>query len=117
MEHQLVPIGILEEGQVADARIARLTVELDTLRLEGSPRSGDVGNADRDAAQAGRERLTCTGRIEDVQRDLSTAKFHVVRPFGLELEADRLCVELLRPLDVLRQKRDEVELLDRDFGG
>src|SRR5436853_4561202 len=76
VQHQRVSVGVVEEGQVADARVDRLAGELDALRLEGCACSGDVGDAQREAAEAGGERLTLACGIEDVERHLAGAELH-----------------------------------------
>ena len=50
MQHDLVPVGIGEEGHVADARVEDVAVELDALLLELAPRFRDVRDAEREAA-------------------------------------------------------------------
>ncbi len=67
-------------------------------------------------AGLGRERLSDARRIEDVERHLAARELHVALALGLDLEAERLRVEALRPRDVLRQERDEVDLLDLHQG-
>ena len=45
-----------------------------------------------------------------------TAKLHVALALGLDLEAEHLRVEVLRPRDVLREEGDEVDALDLHHG-
>jgi hypothetical protein len=64
-------VGIAEEGDVTDAGVEALAVELDALGLELSPSGGDVRHAKRLTCRAGRERLADACRIEDVERHLA----------------------------------------------
>src|SRR5262249_10917500 len=71
VQHELVAVGVLEEGEVADPGVDDGAVELHAFRLELRSRGGDVGNADRDPGGARRELLSRACRIEDVERDLT----------------------------------------------
>src|SRR5205823_14430229 len=48
MQHQRVPVWVLENGHVADAAVHRLAEELDPLRLEPSARLVDAIDVERD---------------------------------------------------------------------
>src|SRR5918995_2903202 len=117
MEHQRIAVGILEPCLPADARRDRLAVEHDPLRLELGARGIHVGNAKRQARGRRRELLADARRVEDVERHLSATKLHVALALGLDLEPERLGVELLRPLDVSCQNGHEVDALDVDQRG
>src|SRR5438067_2792613 len=112
MQKQRVAVGILEERHAADARLDRLAVELHAFRLELGARGVDVGHAQREPGRRRRELLADARRIEDVERHLAAAELHVALSLGLDLEAERFCVERLGALDVLGQDRDEVRALD-----
>ena len=45
VQHQRVPVRILEERHVADAGVDGLAVELDALGLELRAGGGDIGDA------------------------------------------------------------------------
>src|ERR671937_553720 len=103
MQHQMVPVRILEKSEVADAGVDDLPVELHALRLELGPRRRHVGNADRDPREVGRELLTGARRVEDVECHLPERELEVVLALGLDRQPERLVVEALRPWDVRRQ--------------
>jgi hypothetical protein len=52
MEHEGVSVRVFEEGEVADARIDNVAVELHPLRLEVCARRSDVRDADGDPGGA-----------------------------------------------------------------
>ncbi len=53
VEHQIVAVGVLEEGHVTDAGVEGLAEELDALRLELGPGGGDVVDVQRRMARCG----------------------------------------------------------------
>src|SRR5438445_19478 len=100
VQHQLVPVRIFEERHVADACVARLTVELDADLLEPLPRSVDVRDTKRDVADVWAKRAADRCRVDQVQADV--ARLDLGKP-GLPrgtVEAERVPVELLSPLHV-----------------
>src|SRR5207248_1366320 len=112
VQDQLVPVRIFEERQVADAGISRLALEGDTLGLELRARSGYVPDADGNPGRAPCERSADARWIEDVKRHLAEGELQVVLALRLDRKPKRSAVEAFRPREVLRQHRDEVDLLD-----
>ena len=72
-----VPVGILEERHVADARVDRVGDELDALRLELRPRRLDIVDAERERMGARLELPADRGRVHQLKRQVP----------GLELTA------------------------------
>ena len=107
---------VLEPCLPADARLDRLAVECDTLRLELRTRGVDVRHAKSQPCGRRRERLLDARRIEDVECDLSAPKLHVALTLGLDLEPEDLRVEALARGKVLRQEGHEVDVLDLHHG-
>src|SRR5215212_6792658 len=97
---------------MADAAVDDLAVELDALRFQPRASGRNVADADRDPRRARRERPADARGIEDIERDLAERELDVVLVLRLDRKPQRLAVELLRPGDVLRENRDEVDSLD-----
>ena len=111
MQHQVVAVGIGEEGHVADPGVEGLAVELDPLGLELRPRRGDVVDVQR------RVRVFLRRELHPLLRRLPDAEAGLPRP-DLVLaplvgpQAERLDVEAPRALGVGRGNADEVGLGD-----
>src|SRR6476646_4727919 len=99
VEHQVVAVGIGEEGHVADPGVERLTVELDALGFELRSRRGDVVDVQR------RVRVFLWGELHPHFRRFPDPEAGVPRP-KLELaalvrsQAKGLDVEATRSLGV-----------------
>ncbi len=95
VQHQGVPVRIVEDGHVAHARVEGLAVELDALGLEGSLRRRHIRHTQRDrGAVRRREGLADVRRIDQVEADVLTEV--VLGPGGVvpdEREAEGLAVE------------------------
>src|SRR5262245_24944543 len=113
VQHELVPVGIGEEGHVADTGVQEVAVELDALRLELAPRFRDVGDAEREAgvvrpAEGAADVLELQEIEEAVVPELELGKAAVV----VHRQTEHLCVELLRTLHVGDGHGPEVDVLD-----
>src|SRR3954449_3115507 len=113
MQHDLVPVGIREEGHVADARVENVAVEDDALLLELSPRVRDVRHAEGKACVVRRAKRPADRlEAEQVQKAVvAQLEFREARVAG-QGQAERLAVELLRALHVGDGDRPEVDVLD-----
>ena len=109
VEHQRVPVRILEPRLRADACHDRVAVELHALCLQlgaGHVRPGRAAPARRETVKRA---VRCwTGRRCPESPDRSGAP-GPTRP-GLDLEPERVGVEAARALNVLCQERHEVDL-------
>src|SRR4029453_18021138 len=108
MEHERVPVRILEERHVANTGVADLAEELDAGFLEPRALGRHVMNPESDVRDVRLELLSEAGRIDQVERDV--ARFEL-GPAFLEIrrvDTQRLAVERLRPLHVLPRHRHEV---------
>src|SRR5690242_13769558 len=113
VQHQLVAVGILEEGHVADAGVEDLAVELDTALLELAPRLGHVRHAQRDVRGVRPlERRADVRRIDQVERDVLAELELRPAALGDLLQPERVAVELRRPLHVCDRNGHEVRPLD-----
>src|SRR5436853_7596905 len=97
VQHDLVPVGIGEEGHVADAGVEAVAVELDALLLELQPSLCDVGNAEREAgvvraAELPSDRLEAEEVEKAVVAELELGEARVAG----QRQAERLAVERLR---------------------
>src|SRR5713226_8197985 len=115
VQHQGVPVGIVEEGHVADARVERLAGELHTFPFELGASCSDVGYAKRQLGRIRRELPSDLGWIPDPERHLPREELGADRRVALVREAKRLAVEPFRPLDVLRRDGDEIDPLDLHY--
>src|SRR3954466_76448 len=113
MQHQCVAVRIGEEGHMADARVERLAVELDPLRLELVARRGHIRNAQRNVRAVRRgERRADVLHAQEIQADVLT-ELVLGEPAGTDLrQAERLTVEPLRPLHVCHRHRDAIGAFD-----
>src|SRR5215211_6816374 len=95
MQDDRVPIGILEEAHMADAGVVRLALEPDAFRLQLAPGLGNIGDANRKAADVRPELLAVT----------------LGGPEG-DRHVRRLDLSVGGALDVARGNREEVDRLD-----
>ena len=112
MQHQRVPVRVLEERHVADARVERLAVEDDALRLELGTPGGDIAHVDREMRGIGAELDAGARRIPDAQAELADEDFEPGRRVPVERQPERVHVEPLRTCGVLRLDCEEIDLLD-----
>ena len=71
VEHERVPVRVVEDRHVADAGVERLGDELDALRLERPLRRLDVGDAERDRRGVRAFELPAdVRRIDEVEGDV-----------------------------------------------
>src|SRR5580765_7014955 len=113
MEHQRVPVGILEQRHVAHARVDDLAVERDALALQLRARRGDVVHVQREHGLRGPELLARPFRLPEpvallADPELGGAMRVLPQP-------ERADVELDRTLDVLCRNADEVDLRDLHY--
>src|SRR5690349_24628547 len=74
VEHQVVAVGVVEEGHVADARVHDLADELDPLGFQLLARRGDVGDVQR------RRCVLLRGELHPHPLRLPDAETRVARP-------------------------------------
>src|SRR6201986_311045 len=115
VEHEHVPVGVLEDAHVTDAGVERLAAELDALRLELLLRPPDIGRAQGDRRRMRpRERAADVLHLEEIEADVLAELVlgeALLRVLDLQ-QAERLAVEALRPLHVRDRHRDEVGAFD-----
>jgi hypothetical protein len=71
VQHELVAVGIAEEGHVADAGVERVAAERDASPLELLARALDVGDAQGDRrGMRPPELLPDVGRVEEIEADV-----------------------------------------------
>src|SRR4029453_9355302 len=107
MEHERVPVRILEERHVANTGVADLAEELDAGFLEPRALGRHVMNPESDVRDVRLELLSEAGRIDQVERDV--ARFEL-GPAVLEIrrvDPQRLAVKPLAPPHVLHRPPTE----------
>src|SRR5437763_7109341 len=116
VDHQAVPVGILERRAVANAGVERLALDLAARRLEPRPSLCEVGDAEHDRRERQRlERQTDLGWRYKGERHVAGLELDPrVGGVRVLLQPERLAVELLRSFSVLRRNRDEVDALRVD---
>src|SRR5215211_1193710 len=108
MQDDRVPSGILEEAHMADAGVVRLALEPDAFRLQLAPGLGNIGDANRKAADVRPELLAVTLGGPEGDRHVRRLDLSV----GAALEPEHIGVEADGALDVARGNREEVDRLD-----
>src|SRR3954451_9347633 len=94
VQHERVPVGILEEGHVADARVERLAGELDAARLELVARFGHVGHPQRYVRRVrALERRADVLHLQEVDADV-LAELELGEPaLADHVQAERVAIE------------------------
>src|SRR6476646_5991491 len=94
VEHQRVPVGIAEEGHMADAGVEDVAVELNALPLELRPRLGNIWNPQRDVGGVRAGELPADiGGVHQVQADVLAELELGPRPASADLlEAEGVAV-------------------------
>src|SRR5688572_9303828 len=116
VEHERVPVRVVEDCHVADAGVERLGDELDALRLQRALRRLDVGDAERDRRGVrALERPTDVRRVDEVEGDVLAELVlgPALVPRDLR-QTERLAVEPLRAPEIGDRDRDEIRPLDGD---
>ena len=81
MQHQRVPVRVLEDSHVADAAVHCFAEELDPVRLELRARLVDVIDVERDRVRVGYELLAKGLGPQDLRRE-GAAQQGFCCPFG-----------------------------------
>src|SRR2546423_3006606 len=115
VQHQRVPVGVVEEGHVADARVEDVAREPHALRLELGACRRDIAHAERDVVRIRGEGQPDLGRIPHAQRHLTGGALEPDARLVLEREFQSLEVETPRPGQILGAVGEEVDLLDLHY--
>src|SRR2546423_7740727 len=113
-----VAVRIGEAREMADTGIDRLVLELDSLGLQLRARSGDIGHSQPDRHLVASGLKVRTHRLGRHERQRDVPELALDPPLArvrIPVEAERLAVELVGPLQVLNWKGDEIRPLHLEF--
>src|SRR5436305_8172949 len=111
-------VRMREARKMTDARVDGLVLELASLGLELGARRGDVGYAEADRHLVTLGAKVRAHRLGRDQRERDVAELVLDPPLarvGVSIEAERLAVELVGPLQVLDWNGDEIGSLHAEI--